>query len=293
MTYSPASSAAWKPVDWLGLHAEVPDDWEIVKHSTKFGRGTLVFVDRRRQRMQLSWAACATPPDAERIFDDFRARDRQEHPGCDVGDSFRLLRWTGYRRNTGGRALTRAGCYDRQYRRWIDVALPWPHGYEANVERAVLESFRTVKSDGGDLMLDAFDLAVTVPAGWRLAGAAVAPTRVTFTLTRGETAVMVRRIAMPEAWFDGQADQFLRRQAAPIGGSCALTRVAGHEAATFEGRERVVHPRWLWGKRKERRDLAWECPGDHAVYHVVVTRYPRDSVEPADFAVRCCRAGAV
>ena len=67
-------TAKIQTIEWLGMRFRVPDEWEIVRHSSKRRTGTLMFVDRRRQRMQLSWTECRGEPDKVQLFNDLRAR---------------------------------------------------------------------------------------------------------------------------------------------------------------------------------------------------------------------------
>jgi len=284
-----------RTIEWLGLSFSVPDEWEIVKHSTDARRGTLMLVDRRRQRLQVSWSACATKPDEERIFDDFAARDKLSHPECTIGVPLRFQRWRGYRRTVGQTVLTRVGFYDKKSARWIDVAIPWLGQPDEAVESPLLASFSTVELAEGMRRVLAFDLDATAPVGWELTGADVGPSETVLWFGRGAGSLdraAVRRVAMPETWFDGHLENFLKRQTAPMPGAFSLCKRGAYDACRFDGRERMFQARWLVGRRIRRADVAWECPTDHAVYQVTATYFPRQPVDLDSFRVQCHGAPA-
>jgi hypothetical protein len=276
--------------EWLGIGFWVPPDWEIVRHSPNRRAGSLVFVDRRKQRMQLSWTDCPREPDAEQVFRDLRSRDLEQVPDCALGERFTRGRWLCYRRAGEGKVLTRAGFYDKKRRRWLDLVLPWPDGHDEVLEKAILDSFRPGRPSAKGMRWRAFNLDVQAPKGWELTTAEVKPARVSMDFENRGARATVTRIGVPEAWFDGHLENFLRRRVGETKGSFSIGMRGSHEACAFAGKERQFRPRWLVGKRYVRREVAWHCPKTHAVFAVMTAAPRKVHIAPEAFAVKCCQA---
>jgi len=275
-------------IEWLGMQIHVPADWEIVRHSVNQHAGSLIMVDRRRQRMQLSWTECASPPDEKRIFEDFRSRDLKENPGCKLEDVFQCGPFTCYRRITGPFVVTRAGMYDRRWRRWVDVAIPWPEGREEALEGRILESFRTAQRDAKTMRWRAFRLDFLLPSQWRLCAADVRPGRVTMSFEHDGITAAVTRVGAVDGWFDGHLDHYLKKQVDNAVGTYTISKRGQHEACVFTGKERRFHPRWLMGRRRVRSDIAWHCPDSKALYQVMIMGRAGADMLVDMVQVNCC-----
>ncbi len=278
-------------IEWLGMRFCVPPDWEIVRHSPSGKSGSLVFVDRRRQRMQLSWTECPSRPDTVRIFEDFRARDRAEVPDCTLGEIFKRKQWKGYRRGSDGNVLTRCGLYDRKNCRWVDLVLLWGSQPDEKLEAQILDSFCTHCPVLRPMRWQAFRLDMESPPLWELETAEVKPGRVSMAFRHKTARASVTRLGAPDAWFDGHVENFLRRQVGDVEGRFGIRTKEGHEACTFVGKERHFHLRWLVGRRHVRSDVAWHCPQCHAVFQVMTMAPGKVTVKPEDFTVNCCGKG--
>jgi hypothetical protein len=274
-------------IEWFGLRFVVPAEWEIVKHSVNEKTGYLMLVDRHRQRLQVSWTACETQPDVGRIFDDFRSRDKSRDPMAEFSEQFKSNKWTGYCCSVKGASFTRVGMYDKKCGRWIDLALPWPAGRDEDEENGVLDSFHSSDITKGTVRWRAFGLDCEVASAFRLTQADVKPARARLLFEKGKTQAAFTRVGMSETWFDGHLENFLRREVGDMKGEYAFRPSGKHEACVFTGQEKRFHFRWLAGNRHVRRDLAWHCPSQHAVFDVMTKGSPKNGAVPDDFVVHC------
>jgi len=272
-------------IEWLGLRWWAPAEWEIVRHSTRADRGVVTMVDRRRQRFELIWREVPTRPDLEQLLDNYRSRDLEHNPDFRF-ETFRSSGWLGHRRWGGrGKALTRGARYAPEAGRLVEMVLPWPGRIESRLEAAMLEGFEAIAPAAEARRWKAFDLEVRMPGAWRLSKvkSLSGDLRLFFDLGPRAEAVL-RRIKSAHDWFDGDVERFVRRtfknQDADPRGRIDLPHRSA-EAHKLESRGWLRRRRW-------RRDLAWYCPSNEEVFHVI-TRTPRnEEVLPEMLAVRCC-----
>jgi hypothetical protein len=274
----------------MGLHFQAPKEWEIAGHSFRADTGRLMLVDRYRQRMQISWTRCPRKPDAKQIFDDFEARDRKDHPDCTIDRSFSLNRWAGFRRGIKGSLLTRAGLYDSANGRWIDVAIPWTEGFDEETEQTLLGKLKTSNMHDERQRWRAFNVDVESPPQWYLSAGEIKPADVSLTFEKDHARVTIHKLGLADMWFNGDTLGFLRKQAEKNRGAYAETEDGRHPGGVFNGRERMFHPGWLWGKRLIVHGHAWLCPPSNALFHISVTSFPGQAVTGEEFTVRCCDA---
>lgn len=279
-------------IEWLGMRLIVPDDWEIVRHAVDVSAGSILMIDRRRQRLQWSWTACAKPPDEKTIFDDFKNRDRVELPECVLTDLYKCGQFSVYRRTSDNIEITRAGTFDKRLKMWIDIVIPWPDGYQSDSERRILESYRGARSDAHGIRWCAFKLDYISPKGWKLTEAEIKPGRAAMYFEKDHNRAMVARIGAVDAWFDGHLENFLLKQVTDATGTCKVGLKGNHESCLFSGWERRFSFRWLVGLRRKRLDSVWHCPESQAMYHVMTSGYENTLVHPDTFPVQCCKSGS-
>lgn len=278
-------------IEWLGMRLRVPRRWEIVRHSVRPERGRLTLVDRRHQRLQLSWAALERPPDFRRTFSDYRAREQEKDERRRFVDLPARAGWRGFRRTGPGEALSRAGRYLKELGRWVEIVLVWPDGVEPSLERRVLESFEAEVLNGKPIRWRAFGLDVKTPAGWTLVDATVKPADSQLAFREGRRSGDVRRLGAADAWFDGNLSQWIQKEAGSEQTSLSPAHVRGHDACLAEGfDERGLLPRLRWG-RDRRLDLVWHCPNRQALFQVTTRGPAKSLVRPDAFVVRCCDSG--
>ncbi len=283
----PAPSDAWRTLAWMGMRWQVPRDWEILSHGVDPLRGRLLLVDRRRQRMQLSWAKLDSRPDLEQAIADHRSRDMAEDAEVDLGELRRPHDWVGYTRRAGRGALSRFTRYEPALQYWIDLVVSHPVRHEPALDEGLTASFEALDPQQPPHWR-AFGLEVRTPMGWRLKKAEVNVADVTlrFAETDGPAEAAVRRLGMIDAWFLGDVQQWLRHTiGVMIDTEFTTVRHGGVSACLARGLEPGTRWRRLTGRLRLRRDLAWVCEPARSL--VCVSTWSRQSrpVEPDAFEV--------
>jgi hypothetical protein len=276
-------------IEWLGMLFLVPDDWEIVRHSVNEKTGSLILVDRRCQRMQVTWTYCEKKLCENDVFDDLKKRDIADNPECKTGDLQSYGRFNGYRRICREDILVRAGLYDEKQKLWIDVVLPVKNNDEEKTAVSVLESYASSRKDDRYLRLRAFGLDAASPEGWKLVGADVKPALITFRYEHNGEKAEITRAGGADAWFDGNLETFLNNRITDSTGIYKEGTRLGHASCGFIGKEQRLSIRWLLGKRRIRKDTVWYCPESRAVFHAVVTGTRNKVFSTESFLVNCCK----
>jgi hypothetical protein len=268
---------------WLGMRLSVPDDWEVVRHGIHARKGRLVFVDRRRQRLVLSWVTTDRPPEVARLLEDYRNRDLEEDSDRRFTDLPPTAGWRGIRRK-GAEGLTRATRYEALDQRWIEMTIPWPQQYDRDLERKLLEGFSMVRGEQARRWR-AFRVDVRTPPGWELTGTTVKPADVMLQFRHGRADSMVRRRGLAEGWYDGDLGRYLHQE---------IQQVVSHrEQRVYEGRsvevcvtdEPMARVKRLLKRPRRRVDLAWFESADQAVYHLTTISPAEAPVQPEAFQV--------
>lgn len=294
-----ADDAPWRRCVWMGLSFETPPDWEIIRHSLKRRRGRLVFIDRRRQRLQVSWAECDRRPDLRQALDDYRNLDRQDDADCTFEDLRGAAPWQGYARIGPAAALTRLGRYLHKRRLWVEMTVSWPAGRDRQVERRLAEGFElAAEPPPEDLSADeaaalrpvrwrAFGVDVTAPPGWALVAADVKPADVTLRFRAAWDASLeaaVRRAGMVDAWYRGNSRAYILRQ---IGRAteCRFREATyrGRKACRADSAEPATRFKRLTRRARTRRDLVYLDEPAHALMGITTWSRPGRAVEPDEF----------
>jgi hypothetical protein len=287
-------------IEWLGLRLEVPEAWEIVRHSLSQDRGSLVFVDRRTQRMELFWQRAAQQPDLVRTLADARSRELENDPGAELEELRRVSGWQGFcRHSKEGEFLTRGVRYDARSARLMEALVVSPAG-TADAKRLgcrILERIQSVERAESATRWQAFNLEITALPAFRLVSASVKPGDVCFDFRRfspgqrepGKERVSVRRMGLAAAWFDGDHQKFIRREAPRVRfRTFGAAEPGGHPGVFGEGEEPGQRLPRLIGRALRRRVLTWRCETENAVYRVATTSPCHHPVNPEDFRVGCC-----
>ncbi|MBD3344474.1 MAG: hypothetical protein GF401_05375 [Chitinivibrionales bacterium] len=278
-------------IEWLGMSIEVPEDWEITRHSVNRGRGKLIFIDRRHQRLQFAWTRCARRPAEKRIFDDFRARDKEEDPTCVISDIYHRGPWRLYRRKQGEASITRAGSYETRSKRWLDLVFSWPEGCDERVEEMVLKGCCSQKSDAPVTRWCAFGIDMKTPSDWQIHSTEALPGATTFVFGGNGSSITVRRRAMAPFRHKGTIGDYLVKETGRKKDALVYQQDNGHEICQVQTRESVFKPRWLRGKRKVTSDYAWICDRKETIFHVTLDSYDKKPVECSKMKVECCGRG--
>ncbi len=247
----PVDRRAPAVVEWLGVRMALPRSWEIVRHGVSPRKGSLVFADRTRQRLQLTWTQCVQPPDVTRLLSDHRAEQVETDPDARFEAAALPAPWRGVVHHLrDDHRLLRAACYDRATRRLLEAVLALegsaddadtPSGSASWVE-TLLREIRVVGPAESVHHLQAFGVRVAWPRGWRLLRTRIQPADAAFTLAPVEPSpkslprtgeqprssavappppppassrVTLRRRGMADAWFDGDLARLLRQEIKP------------------------------------------------------------------------------
>ena len=277
-------------IEWLGIHFAVPGDWQIIRHALQPKAGRLVVVDRRRERCSLIWTDCPERPDLDRLVDDARARASGEraahceHFGGEHG-------WRGFVETSASSREVRTNVvrWDSVGKRLIElVATSLVDDAREDVQTEdLIGSVRFVAPPGRVRRWRAFDVDVTVPAGFRLVRLEARPADATFTFREsgdgkrfGSQEVVVRRMGMAEAWHDGDLER-LARLLEPEARIASVEELeAGRLLAT--GVEAGRRYRQLVGLLRTQRTLLWRSSDEDAIYAVTTRGKRSDPLRPAD-----------
>ncbi|NJL30463.1 MAG: hypothetical protein HC898_01890 [Phycisphaerales bacterium] len=211
------------------------------------------------------------------MIEDYRRGDVAEHQGVKHKRISGAGDWHALRRSRADQHLTRAVRFDETDRRLVELALPWPHGPQSDLELELLQSFRLEAPNQQGLRWCAWGMRVQVPQGWKLHSAGIEPGSAHMRFTQGRAESLVRRLGAIDTWFHGHLDEFLTQQVSDSSISPRVTEVNKHPACEME----TIEPGTRWqrwtGRLRARHDLAWLCPSDHAVYHVMTLAAPSQS----------------
>jgi hypothetical protein len=273
-------------IDWLGFALCVPADWEIVRHSTNPERGVLAFVDRRQERLGVSWTACPKAPDLARLVEDFQRADGSEPCA------------TPWQRSDGARGfashgeqgpVVRAVRYDATQARLLELTLS-ARGLAAPevLMHRLLDGL--VASEPGHFALSAFGLCVSGPCELSLASASVRAMDARIGLSVGASSrVLLRRLGAADVWFSGDYRAWLAKNEPGVEElSYAATVISGHPGLATTGVERGPLLQRVLRRLPSSQSLVWLCPHDNALYLVSARLAPGSTFELASLRVACC-----
>lgn len=277
-------------IEWLGLCFSVPRDWEVVRHGLSPKQGSLVLVDRRTQRVTLSWTECSSRPDLDRLLSDYRSKQEQE-----AGNStFRPFRSGAYRgfshEGAKGERVTRAVRYHAPHSRLVEVLFIEPEGKEDRpLLLALLDSLRLTAPPEQARRLCAFGLDVTAPDGFVFTRAEVKPLDVSLYCSQREGAATacVRRLGMVSSWRRSGLGRLVRQHWPKVRFGSEQEDASGQ--LTLTGYEPgPVLWRWL-GRLRRQQTVAWEARAEDAVYELTTHSFDKRPVAPAAFVVRASK----
>jgi hypothetical protein len=294
-----SSTELTQAVAWLALAFRVPEDWEIIRHGIGFERGSLVFVDRVRQRLSVSWTACEKAPDLDRVLSDF------EQQPLTVGEKvlsqaqcqgFRLLDCE----KENGERVSHALCFDPLSSRLIELELPGSAAArDSALTRELLASFAFATRERGTRVC-AFGLDAELPDGFRLCKSQVKPAdvilefeRCALRAARSAERLRIRRSGMARTWFDGDAARSIRLRSPELAFDEFTSAAVGpHPAVVARGLPRRALLQRALGRAPLRRVTFWACPAQNAVFETEVCAPPGRSESPVSPQIRCCAAHA-
>ena len=291
----------------MGLSFAAPRSWAASRHDVRAGAGRLVLVDRRRQRLQMTWSALAgggpaagEGPDPAALAADWRKRIEAAAgpddppplaplaaflpPEASEAPEAGGIAWAGWCGPGGGGLGTRTDAVAAVGGRLIDLVLldPVEEGRRAGVPSAETLALlgsaapAATPGGGGGCRWTGLGVDALVPGGWSAASARHEPGASVLAFAGPDrlTARFWRR-GMAASWFDGDAVALLE-ESIPAGVEATGGRPGSAVAAGPE-------PCRLWprlqGRARRRRDLLWHDPDANAVLGVTV-RGPRRAELP-------------
>ncbi len=291
------------PVDeiaWAGIEFSVPKEWAINRHSLSYLDGSLVFVDRRRQRMELIWRACDKKPDLNMSCEDLKSRVREASGVAPVGLK-PASGWIGFEVRIDEQTV-------------VIYALHWERGsgriFQANIvarddepgskyalAEGVLDSFRDEGWQDRPVRWKAFGIQCVSPPGWQLVSTHVKPmdVKLQFQHFSGKKAkkeegkATIHRLGMAESWFSGDARAFIRDKSPKLDFDFGRTDYRGHDAATATAQEETRLFFRLIGRSRIRRELAWLCEPVNSLFRVITVSAGKQAIDPRCFETECMR----
>jgi hypothetical protein len=260
-------------IEWLGIRFQVPAEWEIVRHTLDVETGSVVLVDRREQRLTISWTRCANKPDLERLVGDYEKRELESSP--DV-ERFSLRDWQGIYKRTE-RSVVQAVTFDEPTSRLVEAVMVGRDRTEVEAwARKILPQLRVISRAEVARRFCAFGLDVTAPVGYRPSSLKVLPAEVAIEFQRYDDdakeptrdLVKVYRFGMADLWFVGARHALAQHEPARFLETQSVD-YRGHSAECFDGMEKGPPLRRMFGRLRKARALCWHSKSENAVYAAV------------------------
>ncbi len=274
---------------WRGLRLLHPVDWEPAALSGPKEPAKCILVDRRVERLEMTWKIIPRPPDLQRMYER-RGRSERDVPTASLSG---VPGWSGLVRKAQAKTTVVAGRYFRDSHCLVQVVLFWQDRRDHDLERSVLTSIRPLSEDGARIW-QAAGLKVQVPEPFELASASTRVGCVAWEFAskgRGEPGLSVARLAMPEHWLKGPLREWLGQELPKGFKALRDIRVSQGPHAADEVRSHggsVLGK--IVGRGTYRVDRAWLCETEQRVYRMSYWQKARGEVQfPADLTVHCCR----
>lgn len=285
-------------LEWLGLHLEVPRDWQIVRHGLSKTLGTLRFTDRYGERMTLTWHTLSREPDLGRMVTEQQHKDQTADANRRI-ERLSIGGWQGYRVVAPERTWVRAVRFEPATRQLLDVALTLSaaHAGSVPVTEQLVSRIAVTNHDAQRARFCAFDIDAAYPSDLAVTKADVVPASVTLELERQQggkptkrpASAVVRRMGMAASWYGGNPMGLVLREYPHLAfGKPSEIEVGGHQALlTVADTTKGRISRWF-GRQTTCRVLVFHCEAENAVYCVGTRSYERAPLLPSDIALCCC-----
>ncbi len=257
-----------------------------MRHGLSPALGNLCFVDRRRERLNVAWAAVKSAPDLGRLVHEWAgaACERGAPRGFEHGS------FSGLTLETAEGFETRVVSHHPGTSRLLELRILARAG-EEGLARELIAGFQIRGAGEPARRYRAFGLDVITPSDFVLRSAAAAPCDVTFCFERESAGsrsprlrFSARRLGMAETWFRGDYARLLAMKASGVKhGALQVVDLGGREAYAAQGR--CDEKRWvrLLGRAREERALLWSAPEENAIY-LLRSEGPAGSVlDPLEF----------
>ncbi len=291
-------------IAWDGLELRLPRDWEISRHSLPGKSGGLTVVDRRRQRLELTWRHCDREPDVRRSCNDLRERLGGRGGSSETRRLDSVPGWLGFwHREDQRRTVAHALSWQKTGGRLLQIAIIALEDDRIAKRRLAEEILRNCRDTGGNdrpKRWKAFGVDCITPPGWRLVETSIKPMNVMLRFEHFPAAgnnpdgreAEIYRVGMADTWFNGDARAYLQGRQPSLDFKFGHDICCGHPAVTAQA-ENESRRLWRWfGRRRLRRELIWHCEQSNAIFRVGIICQPNDKLTPRDFKLCCCQPAA-
>ncbi len=273
---------------WRGIELLHPADWEPAALSGPQEPAKCILVDRRHERLELTWETVTRTPDVKKMYELRDKSDRMSKPFSGVPG------WSGVVRKEENKTIVEAGRHFPQADCLVQAAVFWPERRDHQLEQTVLSSVRPQR-EGAVTLWQAAGLKAEIPAGFELYSSATRVGQVTWEFRRRGhrgAAVCVERYAMPDSWLKTPLGEWLTGQL-PKGFKVVRDLQVPHGPHFgVDLHSRCGHfLSGVTGGETRRLDRAWICDREKRAYRMSYWQRGRGEIEfPLGLAVECCRA---
>lgn len=279
-----------------------PAAWELAVASGAGEDRRCTFADREYQRLEVQWRELPFAPKVEILLEKHRRAAQDKSVPCrDLNDL--PEGWAGLcqdpplepRRGVVVRAVK---AFDLGKTNVLaEVTIVWPAKRDVELEKQILVGVRPAP-EGPTKLWRAMGLEVELAKEFNLVEMKAPVGKVEWTFHAGgkkDARVTVTRLAMPKYWLNGPLRDWLGEQVPVLAEKrreepCEINSHRGELVLS----EQPLHVLASWrGWKRCRLDVAWLCPEQERVYHVLCVQPRRDAdlTLPASLRVGCCRAG--
>ena len=286
---SQAARPGFSRTCWRGIRIAHPSDWEPAYLSRLNEPMQCRFVDRRFERLQVTWQVLPREPDLPEMY-----RRLARHEGRKPSPALKgVPEWTGLVRHEGAGAVVHAGRFFRPGRWLVQVVMVWPEARDRELERAVFEGI-SPQPAGQVRDWEALGLSAAVPADFDLTEAGSKVGKVAWDFKRPKrrwAGLSIERLAMPEAWLKGPLGEWLAGEIPPGFRPRRETPVdCGGQGGTEIYSRRASPVTFLLRTGMSRLDRAWLCRNEARVYRVAYWDRAAGQIDwPAGLEVHCCQ----
>jgi hypothetical protein len=255
-----------------------------------------IFSDRRSERLDVRWRPLKSVPNLKHMIE--RYRDKAPKGRKDV--KLTLLEdlpepWSGIMQTSPDARVIHAGRFFAEERLLVEVTIAWPGKRNTDLEGRILQSIAPLDTSDGSLHWRAMGVDMTVPTDYDLVEqkSKIGKVRWIFEQEgrRGAT-LTLDRYALTEIWLKATVRDWLANEVTTGRIVQRSTKqINGHTAEVLLSRSWHGTLAALRGIRMLQLDVAWKCPVDTRLYHLMLRRPMRgEELElPEKMQVHCCQ----
>jgi hypothetical protein len=205
--------------------------------------------------------------------------------------------WCGLLRKTETGHIVTAGRFFKRRRWLLEINVVWPALRDLTVETELMRRVHVEDAQAPQRLWQAMGLRVHAPRDYDLESYSAEVGRIAWTFRtdqRRSPAVTVERIALVKHWLKGTPADWLPQQLEDRRRAVRADRLTVNDHPAFGQLARLPAAPWrrLIGRHRHRADIAWVCPEEQRLYHVLATPVTAAEIPapPGGFQVDCCRS---